>query len=1101
MKVTGCFSRAAAVFAALAIVPGLAAMAANFTIYSFAGYSGPDVGTEARVPLTLIDGENGFSYSGFASATGGDLRVKDSGGNLLPHEIEKWDTSGLSLVWVKVPSLSSTTTLTLSWGDASAPTSSESVWSDALLVYHLGDCGPKESAQGIPSTQTVTNVVSAPSGQGTDFAGRTDASKRIVTLFSGSHRTKFANGQSINRFTISFWMKADDFTTTATYLSYLYRGGGEQLDVLYNFDSARAKKVTLYTVGAAGTDPASVSAIDVPDLGWHHYAYTYDGTTLCKYRDGVLTDAPAVSFSIPDSRPDWNTEFRVGGAGAASMFAGSLDEFRFEKSARSADEIAAEYALTAGECVLEFPEYDRSSTLENFPLMIALDRGLPGLSQYMRTAIYDREHLHFYAEDGTELFAEPEITPTNAAGNAVATYWVKMPSFASGSKVRVRPTTVANDMEISYASNNWDSAYYHVWHLATGRYLYDSASVNPLKLYGEYSSGTAAWTNFPAFVSGPSGAYGALQCGRNMLVYAETNGDPRSLTDRYTVSFWARKSRADFADPDRSGRYVFQMRRAIDSGRQLAVLTGFRDHDNDFYLWDSAGGDGPHVAIPDDGWHHYAFTCDGNATIGYRDGVQVASGAAFNFNLPNGMVEWYRLTMGGERYAMANGDQFIGDLDEFRIELEPRSADWIYASCRTQRGLVDGKPCSAKPVFGTESSVSATNQTSLLFSANLVCRIPSEVKFYYGQTFYDNVADAWSSNSVRLGVHECGRLEASVDSLASDQCVIGRFCASNAYGVAWSDILVGRAGTKPSGRYASIVVTNYTWGLPLENFPLCVKLPSWLRLPEEPTGLRFTDEAGVPLAFEVETWNPSGESVAWVRVPCLVNKMKICAVWGNPFAARGGAHPDTVWNDGFKAVWHMASARDSSPNARHFTTDTLSSDATGIVGGARAFDGRTGDANMKLDNDSLPSDILGEFTVSGWVKPDSDSKPSYLLQFFNGTYQFAVICGFDSARRLSLYSGGMINAYNSEAQNADLRDFASPIDLPDDGGWHHFAYSYGNGGFTAYLDGEAVRNAGRNYSFGCAYPKLQSWRLVVGQSGSKSYKYTGLLDEVARHVR
>ena len=1060
-----------------------AGFAANEMTYSFAWYSGPTV-TNFQTPITLREGVNGFSYGDFASDDGSDLRIKDSGGNLLPYEIEQWNASGDSLVWVKVPTLSAATTITLSWGDANAPAASAvNIWDDSYMVFHLGECGAKESAQGISFTQTANVKVDGTLAKGTSFTGRSDTDKRISGSFAESY---LDNNAKIDRFTFSFWMKADDFTTTGTYLTYFYRDSGTQFDILYNFDSNRARKITLYTVSISGTNPASESAIDVPDLGWHHYAYTYDGTTLRMYRDGVQTKEKEITFAVPAStHPTWNPTFRVGGHAAGNMFAGSLDEFRFEKVARSADWLAACYATRASSgYYMEFPEYGRNAVLEDFPLMLALNKDMPGLSEEMQSAIYNRANLHFFTEDGaTELFAEPESTPNVGT----VTYWVKMPRFTKGSKVLVRSTAVANDTSIVYSTNNWDSSYYHVWHFAAGaNKYYDSASVGPLHL----DTGSR-WTNFAASVTGPTGIYGALQCGKNMATYLELKNDTRPLTDRYTISFWARKNAADFANPHAS--YVFQMRQSSSPNRQISVLTGFRNKDNDFYLWDSAGGDGPHVPIPDAGWHHYAFTCDGTATKGYRDGVEVVSGAVFNFNLPSGITEWYRLTMGSQRWA-PTAESFYGDLDEFRMELEPRSADWIYASYRTQRGLVDGIACTAKPAFGTERSVSASGLNTLDLTANLICRVASDVTFFYGAEDAGTTAASWDG-SVSLGAKESGLLTVSLGSLTQDQGVVGRFRAVNAYGEAWSEPMSGRAWAEPYGAYAKIIVTNYTGEAALVDFPLCVKLPASVGLPAESTGLRFIDADGRSLAFEIEKWEPSGESVAWVRLPSLVNGMKIRAVWGDVFAVRGAVHADAVWNSDYQGVYHLASAQDSSPNKRNFGTDTLSDVVTGIVGTSREFTGRSG--SMSIENDDLMTDLSGAFSVSGWIKPAADATGShYLFQFHNGTYQFAALYNFDAARRLNLYSYPNINAYADNQQNADLRNVCSPMTIPDDGGWHHFAYTYDGSGFSAYLDGELLRNMPRNYSLGSGYPKLQNWKLSLGQTTGQGNKFKGLVDEL-----
>ncbi|MBQ3288636.1 MAG: DUF2341 domain-containing protein [Kiritimatiellae bacterium] len=1074
---------------------GLAAsmLSAAEMTYSFSWYAGPTV-ANFQAPITLREGVNGFSYSGFASADGSDLRIKDSGGNLLPYEIERWNTSSYSLVWVKVPSLSASTALTLSWGDASAPNSTvANIWDNAYHVFHLGDAPRKDSSINnlqIPATQTPDAVV-APEGVGASFSGdRGIGKKNLQTSSYPNTAVPSTDGATAASFTISFWFKADDFTTANSYLWYI--NGGEQVAVIYNYNT---KLVELFNLG--GTI-RSLSAINVPDLRWHHYAYTYDAANLIfrSYLDGALVKSES---SITAVFPKWTRSanggiFDIGsGWGSGAVVNGSIDEFRFEPDARSQNWIKACFAVASASYVLDaayeydlaVPEYDRNTALEDYPLMVTLHEDMPGLSDNMKAVIRKPGNFKFFTSDGqTELEYERENHPTDVGA---ATYWVKVPLLAKGGGIRICGTMwpfLRSDM-------TWDSSYYHVWHLASTLYRYDSASSYPCHLATDNY-----FTNYAAAVSGPSGHYGALQCGSQMATYAETSNDPRGLTNRYTVSFWARKRAEDFANPRES--YVMQMRQASTSS-QLAVLTGFHGNGNTFKLWGwtSAGGsvNSPLVPIPDSGWHHYAFTCDGSATRGYLDGVEVVSGSAFNFNLPAITDKW-RFTMGGERWA-PSANSFYGDLDEFRIELEPRSADWIYANYRTQRGLVDGVVCSAKPAFGTERSVAAAGVDSLGFKANLVCRVPTEVTFYYGVTYYADAADAWSSNSVPLGTVEGGLLEASVGSLSPDQCVVGRFYAMNAYGEAWSEVLSGRAGAKPCERYARIVVTNYT-GAALEDFPLCVKLPASVELPAESTGLRFLDAEGKSLAFEIEKWDPSGESVFWVRVPSLVNGTKIRAVWDNVFAAHGSVHAQTVWSDDFKAVYHLASVQDSSPSGRHFTTDTLSMAADGIVGGARSFTGVTGKHMCRPDNNLLP-DISGAFSISGWVKPDDSCGQSYLLQFHNGTYQFAVLYNFDAPRMLNLFSYPNINCYTSngnDQQNADLRNFATPMTIPDDGGWHHFAYTYDQEAFSVYLDGELVRSVKRNYSLGSGYPALQKYNLELGQNWGPGAQYKGQVDEL-----
>ncbi|MBR1587458.1 MAG: DUF2341 domain-containing protein, partial [Kiritimatiellae bacterium] len=742
---------------------------------------------------------------------------------------------------------------------------------------------------------------------------------------------------------------------------------------------------------------------------------------------------------------------------------------------------------------LEFPEYDRDAVLHDFPTMVTLGDCLPGLSDAMTRAIYDRYRLHFFTEDGTELYAEPEIVPETAG--SVGTYWLNLPTFTRGTKVRVQATptawpTLTHSTTAAYATNNWGDAYYHVWHLASTLYRYDSASGRPLNLATAQS-----WTNYAAAATGPTGRYGAIQTGSNAVVTAAISSDARALTNVFTVSFWAKKSAEDFANP-RNG-YLFLMRHDA-SARQIAVLTGYSGDGNEFRLWDSAGGISSTVStycasVPDADWHHYAFTCDGATTRAYRDGAEVAAfSSAFNFNLPSITNNWW-VTMGGSRSA-ARAQSFYGHLDEFRIEGECRSADWIYASYRNQRGLVHDLVNLPAPAFGTERSVAASAPDALDFKADLVCKVSSDVTFFYGPSDGGTSATGWP-NSLSLGAREAGALLATVAELDEDQCVCGRFRAVNAHGETWSVPLAGRAWTEPTGRYANIVVTNLADGTALADFPLCVKLPASAGLPDDPAGLRFIDADGNALAFEIETWDAAGESVAWVRVPRLAQGTAIRALWGSLTAAHGATHADTVWNSEYKAVYHLASGDDSSPNARHFANDTLSVDAAGAVGRGRSFAG----TSSKRMNRYAPwfADLSGPFTISGWIRPAADATGQvYLMQLHDGYAHFAVLYNWDGARTLQLYHSRAMNAYNNSGQADDMRYTASPMTIPDDGAWHHFAYSYDQEAFSAYLDGELVRSLPREYSLGSGYPGRQDVNFELGQTWGAGNRFKGDLDEI-----
>ena len=111
---------------------------------TFGDYEGSETLANFPVLVKISQGSpSGFSYADCLKPNGGDLRFADADGNLLASEVDTWNSNGVSLVWVKVPSLTSSTKITAYYGCDSVPTvDSASVWANGYVgVWHLGDAG------------------------------------------------------------------------------------------------------------------------------------------------------------------------------------------------------------------------------------------------------------------------------------------------------------------------------------------------------------------------------------------------------------------------------------------------------------------------------------------------------------------------------------------------------------------------------------------------------------------------------------------------------------------------------------------------------------------------------------------------------------------------------------------------------------------------------------------------------------------------------------------------------------------------------------------------------------------------------------------------
>lgn len=173
---------------------------------------------------------------------------------------------------------------------------------------------------------------------------------------------------------------------------------------------------------------------------------------------------------------------------------------------------------------------------------------------------------------------------------------------------------------------------------------------------------------------------------------------------------------------------------------------------------------------------------------------------------------------------------------------------------------------------------------------------------------------------------------------------------------------------------------------PLSDFPVLVKLsqsiPGFVYSDvQSPDGwdLRFLNAAKTAvLPYEIERWNPSGESSVWVKLDVLTNNVTIHARWGNAAATDQKAYTTNgaVWNVGYRAVWHLnetegTAVRDSTQNGVHGTAyggPTFM--AAGPANGAHDYDG-SNDHVIFVDAED-PYD----YTLEMWVKPQATSTRS-----------------------------------------------------------------------------------------------------------------------------
>ncbi len=217
----------------------------------------------------------------------------------------------------------------------------------------------------------------------------------------------------------------------------------------------------------------------------------------------------------------------------------------------------------------------------------------------------------------------------------------------------------------------------------------------------------------------------------------------------------------------------------------------------------------------------------------------------------------------------------------------------------------------------------------------------------------------------------------------------------------WSDSTFVYINTSASGINLTSTVTA---------FPLLVRL----RAPEFPfqraqgggQDLRFANSAGVPLPYEIDTWDSAaGRADVWVLVDTVRGgnaDQFLRMYWGNPAAAsesNGGAVFTAA--NGMHSVWHLGNpgtgVRPNSVTGGNAATPVNydgNESSPGIIGrGDSLAGGVDGDY---LDVGDGYANWSGGFTYSAWVRPTASSTWARLMDFGNGPDSYNIILGRES---------------------------------------------------------------------------------------------------------
>ena len=698
---------------------------------SFTGYAGSAALTNFPALVRISEASPlGFSYSDCLKPNGGDLRFADENGNLLPSEVDTWNPNGVSLVWVKVPSLTASTKITGYYGWASAPLiSASAVWSNGFVgVWHLN-----ESALPMKESSKTSSAFTSSNGNGIGFAAEGVVGGSVDFGAAGNSRSLTApDHDALDGFTqctIEAWTyttEANRPTGNDKNAGLLSKRAGSSSQVSYYLIDYTSSGVgsTRLSISQSGTSGSQVLNNVKPENDvWTHQAYTFDGTNgkVEGWKDGVSVQTASTSITALYAG---TANLYLGNLGATDSrnFPGKIDEVRISNVARSTDWLKATHDTIVdpnfAECDMvaendwkkyshkfsvTFNGYEGQTTLTNFPVLVKVStNGISGFS-YADCKKPNGKDLRFADENGTLLPSEVDTWNTN--GESLV--WVKVPSLSASTKItgyygwELAPQVMAADV--------WDENYVGVWHLgASGSATQKDSTTNRHDFV--CSSAHLAKVDLAVAGGAVGGAVGfnvtADRKGR--LTAADTNGRLSGFMD-CTIETWLYPTNNDAVN----GRVIMSKRKAYDN--MSYHIYADKDNNNDcrprFLLGRverSGQPDYPAACTqkPElDTWSHLAFTRLGSSGSlnAYLNKVKVLNNVGTSAKGQLISNPDYPLVLGNSESADSTS-AYPGNIDEVRISNIVRSTDWISATHDTVM----------KADFATYSSAKGNSSSTIL---------------------------------------------------------------------------------------------------------------------------------------------------------------------------------------------------------------------------------------------------------------------------------------------------------------------------------------------------------------------------------------------------
>ena len=339
--------------------------------FTVTGYKGTETLTNFPVMVEVRKKDtNGFSYDDFYHYEGTDLAFVDEKGHIIPHEIDTWNRSGQSLIWVRLPEMNNGTKFTMCYRSPLLDPLPDAgnVFEKYVGVWHMNETqdGVVTIADSAPyDLPGEAHANSLASGNGRvgncrRVAQQPGTSSTYGRILVFDHDDILRTGVG-NVFTFSGFYKLQEEPPKWSYLvsrksNDQDRGWGIQYAETIT-DGGRVPVLRVWSGSSEKNKFQKFNANGAKATDWNYWTFVYDnrgpfgaGTNgfFHAYLNGQELSSTAggfpLSFDVANDATATYDGLVIGGQQIGTgAFNGFVDEARYSKGMRSADWIRAEY--------------------------------------------------------------------------------------------------------------------------------------------------------------------------------------------------------------------------------------------------------------------------------------------------------------------------------------------------------------------------------------------------------------------------------------------------------------------------------------------------------------------------------------------------------------------------------------------------------------------------------------------------------------------------------------------------------------------------------------------------------------------------------------